>query len=150
MKPIEEKQQIFKVKIDDNGDFKVVKKKIKTPITIILDDSNKSPNKRTSTDRNAKKTEKKLVSRSDTRESKRENDAIRQKIRKNVAIQRIMAYVQIVSPDDQIVDEKGFYIFIKNQMRKKYPDKYLDIIKKRGIMVPCGEGKLRFTRRIKK
>lgn len=153
MKATEGKQQQFEVKIDNNGDFKITPKSPKTrvPTTTVVgtkqtlqgERQTKTKKTGTTTRRSSKKPPIRSRSFVPTGLSKKEI----QKIRKNVSIQRISDYVRIVSPDDGIVNEKAFFGHIKWQMHKKYPERYLEVIKEKGIMVPCGEGKLKFTRR---
>lgn len=145
MNQIEGKQQKFEVKIDDNGDFKIVSGNNEAPTK-----KRKQQNKMMSTE-----PKKRSVATHVVRRRKRTKSFIPsglsketvQKIRRNVSIQRIAEYVRIVSPDDGTVDEAAFLSWIKWQLMKKHPDKYLEKVKEKGIMVPCGEGKLKFTRR---
>lgn len=156
MKSTEGKQQIFKVEIDSHGDFKIVeipvtsylkvrgkkeppidkdsKKQIKTQLVPTIVGTNKKP------------VERPIIRSKSTKSIETKKDE-KKKIRKKVSVQRIEAYVKIVSPDDKIVDENAFLCYIKMHLLKKYPDKYLEILKKRKIMVPCGGGKLKFNER---
>lgn len=131
----EGKHQKFEVKIDDSGDFKITEnasiKKQKMPI-----EQKKSVAIFTKKPTTKNKTFKPRMSKEKVR-----------KIRKNVSIQRIAEYVRSVDPDDGTVDERSFFIFIGWQLRKKYPEKYLEILKKKGIMIPCDKGRLQFTRK---
>ncbi len=158
----ERKQQKFEVETDDSGDFKIASKGAENSENNEKPISTYSVGTKTEIlkeERVTKIKEEDLVSLCDTKKltgrpvvrskpfipiglPKKEI----QKIRRNVAVQRIADYVRIVSPDDGIVDEKAFLAWIKWSLLKKYPDKYLEITKKRGIMVPCGDGRLRFTR----
>lgn len=143
MRPQEENQQKFEVKIDDNGDFKIVSGNNEAPTK-----KRKQQNKMMSTE------PKRSVATHAVRGRKRAKSFIPsglskkeiQKIRRNVAIQHIAEYVRIVSPDDGIVNEEAFFAWIKWSLFKKHPEKYLDAIKKKGIMVPIGNGMLRFTK----
>jgi len=123
----------FEVKIDSNGDFKIAEnvgiKKRKMPIE----------------QKKGAIFTKKPTTKNKSFKPRMSKEKVR-KIRQNVSIQRIADYVRSVDPDDGTVDEKSFFVFIKWQMRKKYPEKYLEILKKKGIMVPCN-GRLQFTRK---
>lgn len=143
----EGKQRQFEVKIDDHGDFKIIPKSMKSVTTTKRSSKKPLIRSRPVTTEGSKKFTKTPIKRRKgfipTGLSKKEI----QKIRKNVSIQRIADYVRIVSPDDGIVNEKALFAFIKWHLFKKYPEKYLEVIKKKEIMIPCGEGKLKFTRR---
>lgn len=150
MRSTEGNQRKFEVKIDDNGDFKIISKNSESHISTPPQSNRKR--KQVSTE------PKRSVTTHAVRRRKRTKSFIPtglsketvQKIRRNVSIQRIAEYIWIVSPDDGTVDEVAFLSWIKWQLMKKHPQRYLDVVKKRGIMVACGEGKLKFTRRYQK
>lgn len=149
MKQPEGKRQKFKVEIDDHDDFKIVSKSPNAHVTTTtvvvtkqtLQGERSTKTKKTSTTEGSKKLPIRSKPFIPTGLSKEKV----KKIKQSIASQRIADYVRTVSPDDGIVDEVAFLGHIKWQMYKKFPERYLDMIKEKGIMVPCGKGKLRFT-----
>ena len=148
----EEKDKKLPVIVDGHGDFKIVPKKAENPLSISVEIDRKQTLKErelaeakkhgTPTSGRGKK---QGIRSKPFIPTKLPKEEIR-RIRHNVSIQRISDYVRIVSPDDGVVDEKGFLAFIKWQLMKKYPEKYLEATKRNGVMVPVGEGKLKFTK----
>jgi len=135
-------QQKFEVKIDDNGDFKII-----SGNNEIFTKKRKQQNKMMPTEPVRSVATHVVRHRKHTKSftpSGLSKETVK-KIKRSIASQRIADYVHNVSPDNGIVNEKAFFGFIKFHLRKKYPEKYLEVIKEKGIMVPIGNGKLKFT-----